>query len=209
LVIYWNKNKICNGFYTELFEFNSEFFDIMEKENNNTRSPYRKMSNTSIQIIREYLGNDHKIDFQELNRIRCKITYPKPWIQKIINDFTEKYDINERIGLHIRRTDFIDKYGILKLKDFEKIIESSLLQRFFLATDDKKTYDYLISKYENVIGFSSSDFIEDDVRQTPLHRALIDLELLARCKKIIKTEHSSFSKLAEKKQLTCNTLSTI
>lgn len=202
LVVHWNKSDACNGLYSELFK-SSNLFDLVEVENSSNPNP--KTNDTSMKIIKAYLGDGHKIDFGVLNAIRCEATQPLPWIQRRIDEFCETYSIRDRIGLHVRETDLSDKYKS-DIGTFENLVQSyDISQGFFIASDNKKRYEHMISKYDNIVGFSSEDFHDQGTkRETSLQRALIDLEILARCKSIIQTSRSSFSKLAEKKRITCN-----
>jgi len=136
---------------------------------------------------------------------------PKQIIQKKINEISKKIDINNSIGLHLRRGDSLyseHAFSFKKSDDqaFKLLIDEEIKKnkeiKFFLSTDCEETNNIFLKEYPNHIfcntekkfakvnSLFSKKFHQDE--------AVIDLLLLSQTKKIIGTNSSSFSTLSSK-----------
>ena len=205
LKIYWEKDSACNEYYSNLFQSHPEFVVI---ETDDVPLYIMKNAKTTNTIIKSYLGKDHKIDTTEVNKIRCTLK-PIKTIQDEIHNFSSKHKIVDRIGLHIRKTDLAIKYKDNKEMqfDFHEYIQNNPDEQFFLATDNRVTQQEYIKKYpKQIVVYKEiaipTEELVGNARHTPISDALVDIELLARCKKIVKTPGSSYSEYADAKH-TC------
>ena len=67
---------------------------------------------------------------------------------------------------------------------------------FFLSTDNLETQTKFKKLFNNRIIFFDSIKESDNLRKTSLENAIIDLFLLSKCKQIIGSNGSSYSKFA-------------
>ena len=103
--------------------------------------------------------------FQEYVNNQIKYIKPLLHIQKEIDDYANKLDIENTIGLHIRRTDLKeqDKSPDTWFDQNIKIeLEKNSNAKFFLATDNKWTEEKFMMKYEDVMVKIDRDFDEVD-----------------------------------------------
>jgi hypothetical protein len=151
---------------------------------------------------------------------------PKTHIAKKIEDFSELHHIHNAVGIHIRHTDnlsaykfWIDKSAefnpeyISKLDGFKRFIENRITSepasKILLATDNKKIERNFKELYgNNLITFRkrykngrpklSLRDLKFTVRgrTTAIEDALIEMFLLSKCRAILGTYYSSFSKFS-------------
>ena len=124
-------------------------------------------------------------------------------LQKEIDNFQEKYNLKEMIGVHIRRGDFSDrptspgkvssdKKFIEKMKE---LIKKNPKTKFFLCTDSKEIEKIIEKEFPNRISkYPKTSFVRTDVRAT--QEGLIDLLLLSKTKQILGTYRSTFTEMA-------------
>ena len=148
---------------------------------------------------------------------------PTPHIQSIINKFIkQKLSKNGRInknivGVHIRRGDTFKQFqpiyklhdmklktDDLYIKDMNKEIKLNKNVKFFLATDNKKSFNKFKKLYKNrIISFPQKFYDQNctkkkcnlmDQFKKGQHYAVIDLFLLTQFKKLIGCYTSGFVK---------------
>jgi len=127
-------------------------------------------------------------------------------IEKVSKKFMdEKFNKNNTIGFHIRRTDHVGlakKYGNFTSDEFfftmmNKEIENDPKVKFFIAADNRKTQDVFLKKFPNhVIVFKKIVRLKNSLRHTTMVDTGIDMCLLTHCKRVEGTFHSSFSRVA-------------
>lgn len=130
-----------------------------------------------------------------------QVKVKKEVIQKV-EVVTKNADLANCIGIHLRRTDFGE---LLKKRNWvtktdeqaEKFIEEEIKKqpdrKFFLATDNQKTQEWLQDRFPQRILIYEAIQEKDELRQTPMEQAVIELFLLSRCKEVSICPHSSFS----------------
>lgn len=209
LFLCWYPEEACNCYFNELFE------PVCE-----TISPQSILqlfsSKKASQILYVYVGinayktylNDN-IDSETFRtqylRFVRKIKLKSHLLQDI-EKIRKQYLTENIIGLHIRRTDL---YPHMKSRNLESNFSSdeqfiSVIEReiangcskFFLATDNQITKNIIQNSFPGKIISYCQTFNQENKRQTSIENALIDLYLLSKCKKIIGSYYSSFSKYA-------------
>jgi len=118
-------------------------------------------------------------------------------ITKKINTITKKFD--NTIGIHIRRTDHRTAIKNSSTNKFINEIEKHLLinpnTTFFLATDNAKTKQDLLTKYSSkIITNTFTEFNRNN--ENAILNSVIDLYCLANTTKILGSHHSTFSQTA-------------
>ena len=103
------------------------------------------------------------------------------------------------VGVHVRRSDCMDVFGVSKLEYFVTLMQAVLARqpgtRFFLATDDRRTEEELKGQFgEQILVFPKT--AEGRQGITAMREALVDLLLLSRTRGIIGNVGSSYSKTA-------------
>lgn len=133
---------------------------------------------------------------------------PLPHIQKQFEKFKLELDIENCIGLHIRRTDLKEQHKTPDWwfdREIQKEIDNNSNVRFFLATDNKWTEEKFMMKYSDYFNKTKRDFDEHPdgekypggarQRHSPIAQALIDMMLLGCTQKVYGCHGSSFGRL--------------
>jgi len=133
---------------------------------------------------------------------------PLPHIQKQFEKFKLELDIENCIGLHIRRTDLKEQHKTPDWwfdREIQKEIDDNSNVRFFLATDNKWTEEKFMMKYSDYFNKTKRDFDEHPAgerypggarqRHSPIAQALIDMMLLGCTQKVYGCHGSSFGRL--------------
>jgi hypothetical protein len=133
---------------------------------------------------------------------------PLPHIQKQFEKFKLELDIENCIGLHIRRTDLKEQNKTPDWwfdREIQKEIDNNSNVRFFLATDNKWTEEKFTMKYSDYFKQTKRDFDEHPggetypggarQRHSPIAQALIDMMLLGCTQKVYGCHGSSFGRL--------------
>lgn len=190
LNVIWIEDNTCNGFFLDYFKpiRNVNFINKNVKSNYEGQNTIENIcSNYNIPFDKKILyGNIKLIDDLEYK------------IQTYIN----KYNIQNIIGIHVRRTDYTGNIigkilnGSNPDEEFFNYIEKYSNDKFFIATDNKETQDLYINKYKGRILFYSKIKITDNLRKTTLEDAIIDIYILSYNKKIKGTYNSSFTEFA-------------
>ena len=123
----------------------------------------------------------------------------KPKMQIVVDDFAEKHNLKDCIGIHIRKGDYrftADRRD--KISSDEKFIKrmnEMPKNKFLLCTDSKETED----KFKKVFGKRIIIFPKGDRKQSKviaIKEALTDLLLLSKTKHLLGSYLSTFTELA-------------
>lgn len=194
LNVIWISDNTCNGNFTDYFKDidNVNFF------------------NTKIVQI-DYIGQSsikNIIDFYDI-KIKEYELYSyiklKEHIQNKVDIFIKNNNIQNCIGIHVRRTDYTGNF-IGKLLNgsnndsefFDYIDKYSKNYPFFITTDNRDTQILFKNKYGKRVLFYSKIKHTNSLRKTSLENAIIDIFILSHCKKIKGTNKSSFTDFAIK-----------
>ena len=170
-----------------------------ELEKNSFLKEKRNFEEKSINF--NFLNIPEEIKKEILNYLK-KLRILKS-LQKEIDNFQEKYNLKEMIGVHIRRGDFSDrptspgkvssdKKFIEKMKE---LIKKNPKTKFFLCTDSKEIEKIIEKEFPNrIFKYPKTSFVRTDVRAT--QEGLIDLLLLSKTKHILGTYRSTFTEMA-------------
>jgi len=142
LKLYGDCSRIdCNwSYFFENFDYctdNNKYFEITNA-NWIVGRPKENNFNILSKQIKEYL---------KLNS----------FVKNKIENFSKKFDIENCIGVHIRKTDHNIHGNFINDSIYEDIIKSeSANSNIFLATDDENILNYYLKKYENKICYTDS-----------------------------------------------------
>jgi hypothetical protein len=133
---------------------------------------------------------------------------PSRQLMRTVEDFSSRHGLADSLGVHIRHTDNLTFYaGWETLPDFDFRSISSLdgfmdeirtripSMRVFLSTDDAVLEAKLKQAFPNLVTFPKR-YALVGVRTTPIADALSEMLLLSRCRRIVGTYYSSFSKFS-------------
>jgi hypothetical protein len=123
---------------------------------------------------------------------------PVDEIQDVVSEFSDKHNISDMVGVHIRRTDNLKSKKYSKLSHFYKEMDKTD-KPFFLCSDCEKTKKEVSEKYKDrCIDFKHPYKNCPNVRTTirGVKRALCELLLLGQTIKIIGSTFSSFGTMA-------------
>lgn len=103
---------------------------------------------------------------------------PLPRIQTIIDDFAEMHQLCQRIGLHVRRTDWLINAKAHKCDKllFDQI-DSHTDALFFLASDNIHSQSQLMNLLGDRLVIYKPIVESEKLRQTNLEHAIIDVFL--------------------------------
>jgi len=210
----WVADQWCNACYLNLFEEPS--FRLIEFDEMNHLLAcggaisydaadwfpeiWRKHASTTI---------SQKLYFNEVLECARNLN-PKKWISNTVEDFSNAYALTERIGVHVRHSDNIAMYArwtkespsfdqskISKLEGFFSEMDKTLDGRFFLATDSPAIEKTLQNRYgRSLVIFPKHYYSATSTRPSSIEHALVEMRLLGKCKKIVGTYYSSFSKFS-------------
>jgi hypothetical protein len=155
-------------------------------------------------------GNDIDFEFGRIPfHIRKEIISfvdtlkPVDNIEKIINEYMQKYDFSNTVGIHIRRADFLSTFSLcVKISSNEKyihrmheIISNRPDVQFFLSTDCEKTEKEFLDIFgRKIFVFPKENRNRDN--PNAIREALIDLLLLSKTGRILGTYMSTFNEMA-------------
>lgn len=223
LYLYWVKNHTCGADFKDLFE-NDLFFEEISKEKLKELFEEECILSQTFRFVplageipdkfaKVYptpRGNNIDFEFERIpQEVRENILFylkqlrPIEKIRKIADYLTEKYDVPNLVGVHVRRDDFLvgkERLGDVSSdnKFFEKIdeiLKEDFKTKFLLCTDSQETEDKFIEEYGNrIIIYPKKNRDRTTVLNT--QQGLIDLLLLSRTKHIIGTYRSTFNELA-------------
>ena len=194
----WDIDNHCNGSFVEIFKL----------------LPNLKFVGNDWEVPKEiprYRGQDSvpnvykKFGLNLNSYVECLIFGLLKFnnnIEEIAKNFIKNNFGKKTIGLHIRRTDFINlakNYGNYSTDElFDNIIKKELDNdtKFYLATDNQDTQTFLKNKYPNNIIYYKQINKNYNLRQTTLMDAGIDLCLLSYCDYVEGSFHSSFTRVA-------------
>ena len=146
-------------------------------------------------------------EFQKYVNNQRKYIKPLPPIQSRIDSYAKNLDVENTIGLHIRRTDLKeqDKSPDTWFDQNIKVeLEKNPNARFLLATDNKWTEEKFMMKYDEKMVKIDRDFEEmtggeiypggHRHRHSPAEQGLIDMMLLGKTKRVYGCHGSSFGR---------------
>tara|TARA_B100000674_G_C37671720_1_gene837335 strand:+ start:169 stop:855 length:687 start_codon:yes stop_codon:yes gene_type:complete len=196
LKIIWKEDSECPGNFEDVFEPipNVSFFE--SKTDNCIGDfyiyPYEKYGIEKEEYIKKMRQN-HKIIVPNENILR----------------YVKTLQLENVIGIHIRRTDFLShvkkyfKHIIPEIDNtyftniIKSIIDDNPEQKILICTDNRQTQEYFFKLFPKNIIFRKLIDESNNKRQTDLKEAVIDLFCLISCKKFYGTKESSFSEFVE------------
>lgn len=220
----WTPDWACNCEFENLFYLNSiqtlKESDLIRQIDSQIYSTNRNYNTVWKQDVK-----NHGIPWKSFQKkiVYCiQELQPTETIQKEINQFLNAHDLKKVYGIHIRMTDNLKGFRISsrfnskrfpELSSFINFINQKITENprqvFFLATDNKNIEKYLTKKFGNrmlvyqkrfqrqfMFSFHNFMLVRKKQRTTSIEIALIELLLLSRCKHILGTYWSSYSKLA-------------
>ncbi len=209
--VYWPINDpISNGNITKLLKPSPDysvesFTDFFPKihDSENLYITQCGLFGHDVNYIQKFLPKERRIskkNFYELIRRELRNLPLNDQIESAVQNFLKDVP-GDICGIHIRGTDRIKDVAHLAhstREGFLKSVEENMKTHslFYLATDDKETYEELHSLFPSRMLSYCTDFDTGKLRQTSLEQAFIDLILLSHTKKIIGTHFSSFSTCA-------------
>jgi len=128
---------------------------------------------------------------------------PHKIIRESVNNFQKKQNLNEMVGIHVRRGDFADRKvspGMVSsdekfIERMRELIKENSETTFFLSTDSKEIEKKFRKEFgARIVKYPKTNFIRTDVKAT--QEGLIDLILLSKTKHIIGTYRSTFTEVA-------------
>lgn len=196
LKIVWKEDNECPGNFEDYFEKIPNVSFLKEKTENCKGDfyefPYKEYALKEEEYLNKFKEN-HKIIVPNEN----------------IRRYIETLKLEEMIGIHIRRTDFLPHikkyyYDIIPEIDniyffnlIKSIVKKNPKQKIFLATDNRQTQEMFFQLYPKNIIFLKIIDENNNKRKTDLKDAIIDLFCLISCKEFYGTKESSFSKFVE------------
>lgn len=189
------------------YVFNTNSDNLLEKIKNNTFC-YDDWSSI-IWIFDKQLWQNMRERNDFIAHLR-----PNTHLQKIIDDASKNFH-SDVVGVHIRRgdaarSDFGNQYlrssDDAFLEEINKHVGmKSGYQQFFLATDCKRTEEYILKKsppYAQIITHDKKNFVDDSIsmdENKPNQKdAIIDLFLLSKTSAILGNYWSTFDDLASR-----------
>jgi hypothetical protein len=196
-----------------------DLFEIPENMQYETGRRYQPDSNT-LWIKKNYPNNNFhsryiegnydlsQKEFQKIVDNQKRHIKPLPFIQERIDRYLNKYDFENSIGLHIRRTDLKEQEKTPDWwfdREIQKEIDENPNAKFFLATDNKWTEEKFMMKYPDhmfttTCEYDDSEFGErypggDRKRHSPTSEGLADMLLLGSTLRVYGCHGSSFGRL--------------
>jgi hypothetical protein len=213
LRLFWGEDETCAASFRELFE-------IPENTKLLSRPGYlwrRRLEKPLIsmdwysRIFDAFFSNLDRAEFLKHSKRFLASLVPREEIRAAVDNYVGRVSLNELIGLHIRHTDNIGAYGhwslhepgfqpnkISKLEGFKELIVSAgdLGQSFFLCTDNAQVREDFLQCFPGIQYFPVHFSQEKALRSTSIRHAVVEMFLLSRCKLVVGTYFSSFSKVA-------------
>lgn len=210
----WHPSNPCPCQFHELFEVPPDLVyenerKWLNKKSNQIEIKLFRTFDTPWHFWNTIIKNDYALtweNFYDIYKKQLRKLKPIPKINKKIISFTEKNNINERIGLHIRKTDNgvgnkNKKYRTNEDWYFNMIdteLDNNDQSKFFLATDNPESRLKIMERYgDKVISFTTQDdFNIKKLRQTTMEDSIVDFYCLSLCKRLYGENGSSFSDVA-------------
>lgn len=220
LKIVWRKNRYCGCDFKDIFVND---FDVIEAADTFDFDDWNRFDH--------YLSSEHKtmfyVDFwfRPFEKVLMDVEYakfdmevPKKYLKKFtqeLKSFKLVDTIEQKImpvskntiGVHIRKSDFLNKskklnYNWFEQKMYEEVQKDNQVL-FFLATDCNETRNHMIKIFGTKILYYPFNFNVDDKNflqqrsdTVGIQEAVMDLVTLSKTKKIIGSYKSSFSWIA-------------
>ena len=212
-IMKWRPDDACGQVkFEDLFEIP----DNMQYESGRRYQPdentlWVKANYPNNKFHERFIGGNFELsvsEFQEYVNNQIRHIKPIAEIQNRIDKYTKELDIENTIGLHIRRTDLKEQDKSPDSwfdQNIKKELEKNSNAKFFLATDNKWTEEKFMMKYEDAIVAIDRDF-RDDIdggeiypgghrhRHSPTEQGLIDMLLLGKTQKVYGCHGSSFGR---------------
>ena len=210
----WHPESTCNCNFQDIFQVPTEFnhLDSLNDVEDRKLKLYRYFE-TPDKFYYSDVADKYDISLNEflaLYKNNLKLLKPTKDIMNKISKYAEKYEIKNKVGVHIRKTDHAKSRGgrefvhrTLNSHDwFERKISEELQKNpnssFFLATDNKESQEHLKKVFgERIVSFTSkTSFDNNQRRHTDMSDAVCDLWLLSMCRKILGSCWSSYNEFA-------------
>jgi hypothetical protein len=220
MLVYWRPDQACPVIFPELFSSPTLHYLNAKALQNESLDPTATVFSSAQwydDIWFDYASADFPWEsFSALAVDFLRSLLPIASVRQVVDTFALTHRLHERVGVHIRHTDNIGEYGhwasasigrfespkISQLKGFFMAMEAiSSTTGFFLSTDNPHIAEDLQMRYGPRLVILPKTFrdpqnLQKRQRTTGIDMALADLLLLGRCREIIGTYYSSFSKLA-------------
>ena len=213
LSVYWCKNsEVCNAHFLDVFAPLKGVRFLNTKPSDDSKLYFHKGCGPDKDLLSKHLESfplsPHRPEPMAVSPLarwhdETHSSYldlkPKKQIKIIIDSF--KNAMGTYISIHVRRKDhpeFLKANGLEKVpyKKFEQFIDSHPSnKKIFLATDDSLTQEYFKNKYGDRLTFYSPIINSDELRNTSLHDAVVDLYICSYARYFMGTEFSTFSYL--------------
>lgn len=177
----WKVNIFCNGHFLDVFEE----IDGIEFLNNNNTNYY-------------YKGHENHVDFCPKNFFIFNILKPKEKIKEKIKQ-NLKILGKDFLSIHVRRTDQLklrEPHQITQYEDFFEFIKKNN-KKVFLATDNRVSQNIFLSYFKDRIYFTEEIVPSENLRQTSLENAVVDLFTCIESKDFMGTDCSGFTWFVE------------
>jgi hypothetical protein len=152
--------------------------------------------------------------FLEQARVAVAAIAPTSEIAKRVEEFASRHRLEQRDGFHVRFTDNVREYGVWSVRSARKFDPKCVSQpagfvramdervasrELFLATDSGEVASRLRVRYGARLVSFATEFAKTRrlrERSTPIEVAFAEMLLLARCRTVVGTYYSSFSRLS-------------
>lgn len=196
LKVYWTADTICNGKFLDYYEPIPDIIFVESK----IRTKFDFKGQTTFR--KPLLDNTNLTDNQiKAAEIQCyKLIKLKQSVIDQIDSFLKENNVNydKMVGIHVRRTDHVvvAKNANMYTPDeaFFKFVDNHKDFKIYLATDNKMTQDMFIQKYGDRVVFYKPISSSTNKRKTLLGHAVVDIEILSKCKHFKGTKYSSFTR---------------
>lgn len=177
LIVIWNTDSDCPGFFLDYFEPVDGITFLKEVEESSLNVSYE---GCYVHKTKQACYKNLKIQLYLKEIIEQKIQILEPYN-----------------AVHIRRTDHsnlakrCDRYTSDDM--FCNFIDKRLNKNLYLATDNKLTYEFFKSKYPKNIHFNYHQSTTKNKRNTSLKDSIIDLYMCVHAYEFMGSDYSSFS----------------
>jgi len=175
LKVIWTIDDECPEVYNKLFE------------------PIQNLEVISIKTAYDYYTWDQD-NHEYIDNNYYKLLKPLPNIQNTINLYKNQLS-NNYIACHIRRTDALSHHvhKIKSDKEYMTFIDNlDPTMKIYIATDNKNTQDIFYNKYNDRI-IMKKIIPSDNLRQTSVQDAVVDIYICAGAKYFMGSIGSSFT----------------
>lgn len=182
LYIIWIPSQECPGHFLDYFE--------------SVKNVYFINYDIKLKPFILYSGGQWHPNYNPYNQFIYEKLLLKKKLKDEIDNRIEKLD-NNYIAVHIRRTDHIQlakrNNSYTSDNNFEDFINSHKNKNLYIATDNIETYIKFSKKYSNMIKFAYHQHDTNNLRQTTLYDAIIDLFMCIKALYFKGSGYSSFS----------------